>query len=185
MPHPKVMDDCRTARRLNPRSHLGLTWNLVSFFKTTARRCNMSLLLPHIDPGEEFRIQDFPALASLRLGDEDLRVLAHQGFLSRETRRGRATFKLRFRRGGHQHVKYVAAHDATAVRAELNKVQAGTRLKRELAAVTRDAHQILRQTKRNLQPILESHGFAFHGLAIRRRRRNKLIELLPTMEPTR
>ena len=122
----------------------------------------------HLQPGEEIRIQDFPALASLQLGDEDLRILAQQGFLSRETRRGQTIFKLRFRCGGRQHVKYVSAHQVTVVQAELNIVQAGARSKRKLATATRHAQQLLRQTKRNLEPILESNGLAFHGLAIRR-----------------
>jgi hypothetical protein len=159
--------------------HVNSTWYLVSSFATTASPINMSILPSIMGPAAGFRIQDFPALASLRLGDEDLRILTQQGFLSREIRRGKAYFKLRFRRGRHQHVKYVGAGQITAVRAELNKLQAAACLKRKLAAVTRDAQQTLRQTKRNLQPVLESHGFAFHGLAIRRRRRNKLNELNP------
>src|SRR4051812_22493167 len=146
----------------------------------------MSILPSVMGPAAGYRIQDFPALASLRLGDEDLRILTQQGFLSREIRRGQAFFKLRFRRGGgKQCVKYVGGGQVTAVRAELNKLQADARLKRKLAAVTRDAQQTLRQIKRNLQPVLESHGFAFHGLAIRRRRRSNPNQLKPDHQSKR
>jgi hypothetical protein len=130
----------------------------------------MSPLPPRTAPDEEFRNQDFPALARLQLGDEDLRILTYQGFLSRETRRGKDYFKLRFRRDGNQHVKYVSAGQAAAVHVELEELQGAIRLKRNLAAATRAARQALRQTKRNLQPVLTTCGLAFHGLAIRRRR---------------
>jgi hypothetical protein len=104
--------------------------------------------------------------------------------VSREARHGREYFKLRFRRAGKQCVRYVNFCQVSAVRVELDQLQAPTRLKRKLAVATRDAQQVLRQTKRNLQPLLESHGFGFHGLAIRRRRRSKPNQSSPT-QPTR
>ena len=67
------------------------------------------LSLPDIGPDEDFGLEDFPALASLRLGHDDLRILVQQGFLSHEIRGGNAYFKLRFRRDGKQCVKYVGA----------------------------------------------------------------------------
>jgi hypothetical protein len=145
----------------------------------------MSPLPSRLGPGEDFQIQDYPALAGLRLGDEDLRTLTQQGFVSREARRGHEYFKLRFRRAGKQCVKYVNVCQVSAVRVELDKLQAATRLKRKLAAATRDAQQVLHQTKRDLQPVLESHGFGFHGLAIRRHRGPKPNESLPATQPTR
>src|SRR5436190_12381293 len=87
--------------------HFNSTWYLVSSFATTASRFKMSILPSVTGPAAGFRIQDFPVLASMRLGDEDLRILTQQGFLNREARRGTGYFKLRFRRGGKQCVKYV------------------------------------------------------------------------------
>ena len=49
----------------------------------------------------------FPALAKLNLTGADLDELARQGFLSVEHRRDRTYYKLRFRRGRRQVVRYV------------------------------------------------------------------------------
>jgi hypothetical protein len=145
----------------------------------------MSPLLPRTAPEHESRIQDYPALAGLQLSNVDLQRLTQQGFVSRETRRGNACFKLRFRRDGNQHVKYLSAGQAAAVRAELAELQGATRFKQNLAAATRAARQVLCQSKRNLQPVLATRGWAFHGLAIRRPRRRNPTDLQSTAQPTR
>ena len=143
----------------------------------------MSPLPSHRELEKDFTIQDFPALASLGLGGEDLRMLTQQGFLSREIRRDKTYFKLRFRRDGHQRVKYVSARQAPAVRAELTELQRAVQITRNLDAATRDAQQILRQTKRQLQPVLATRGLAFHGLAVRRRRGPKTEPIVIHHQP--
>jgi hypothetical protein len=56
------------------------------------------------------------------------------------------------------------------VQRELAKLQATTRLRRRLRPLVREARRRLRRTKRQLEPLLQRAGRAFHGRAIRRRR---------------
>lgn len=115
---------------------------------------------------------EFPALSSLRLGSEDLDELANQGFISPEQQGLQTRFKLRFRRAGRQVVRYIRSEaDATAVAAELAKLQSGRRIRRQLAELNREASNLFRKTKIRLQPILEAKGWKFHGRQIRRPRR--------------
>jgi hypothetical protein len=169
---------------MNAPSH-GNNYVLNRLLSATANKMKMSSFPSTVESAEALRIEDFPALASLQLGDEDLSMLARQGFLNREVRRGHEVFKLRFRRDAKQCIKYVSVSQVAAVRVELDKLQSITRLKRKLAAVTREAKRVLRQTKPSLQPILESHGLAFHGLAIRRRHGQKPNASLRNIHPTR
>ena len=119
---------------------------------------------------ERDRVAAFPALAGLGFIDSDLAVLARQGFLGTERRRDRSYFKLRYRRGGYQHVKYVGSTGrAAAVQHELERLQSEVRTRRELAGLVRDARQVLRASKSTLKPLLESRGFRFHGLEVRQR----------------
>ena len=83
----------------------------------------------HADEGaagaERIRFTDFPALASLRLADDDLHELSHQGFVGQESRGNLSIFKLRFRRRNHQVVRYIGdAGQAAAVRTELARASA-------------------------------------------------------------
>jgi hypothetical protein len=110
-----------------------------------------------------------PGLAQLRLIPEDLQELASQGFVAPERRGERNYFKLRFRRGGHQVVRYVGgARAAAVVTEELAALQAGRRVRRELRVLNRAAREMLRESKSQLEPLLARRGFKIHGRAVRR-----------------
>ena len=83
------------------------------------------------------RIADFPALEALGFTDRDLILLACQGFLSVERRGARTYFKLRYRRGGQQQVKYVRSANRAAVQDQLETLQWLVRTRRELAELAR------------------------------------------------
>jgi hypothetical protein len=123
---------------------------------------------------DDRRVADFPALATLRLHDADLVCLGRQGFVRAERRGNRTVFKLRFRRGnGAQAVRYISsAQEAESVRNELQVLQAPRELELKLAALSRSARKMIRDAKSNLQPVLYSHGYVFHGQAVRRPRRS-------------
>jgi hypothetical protein len=123
--------------------------------------------------GQPPRLTDFPALAALRLSDADLGELCHQGFLAKEARGRLEFYKLRFRRAHRQVVRYVDAEDAAAIRAELARLQADCRLQRELGRLTKRARRMLRESKQKLEPIVATEGLTFHGLALRRPRKQK------------
>jgi hypothetical protein len=113
----------------------------------------------------------FPALAMLRLTDEDIAALGEQGFLAPERRQNQRFFKLRFRRGGRQVVRYVGGTEAAALVAEELKIlQAARRARRELERFGRVTRQRLREAKIELEPLILESGFKFHGRAIRRPR---------------
>ena len=117
------------------------------------------------------RLDQYPALAALRLTVVDLKQLVRQGFVCEERRGRRTYYKLRFRSGGQQVVRYIGnAERAALVNAELARLQAETQALRELKTITKIASKMLRQTKQALEPLLEAEGFVFHGLAIRRPR---------------
>jgi hypothetical protein len=91
--------------------------------------------------------------------------------VAREQRAARTYFKLRFRSGGQQIVRYIGdEHRAAAVANELADLQSETRLMRHLKSLTVSANQRLREGKKRLEPVLAAYGWAFHGLAIRRPR---------------
>jgi hypothetical protein len=123
--------------------------------------------------GQQPRLSGFPALAALRLTDNDLQELSHQGFVCREVRGNLAIFKLRFRRAHQQVVRYIAAEHAAAIRAELARLQTDYRLQRELGRLTKSARRMLRESKKNLEPIVATEDLKFHGLALRRPRKPK------------
>lgn len=125
-----------------------------------------------LSSAERLRLADYPALAALRLTGDDLDELCHQGFVRQETRGSLGFYKLRFRRARQQVVRYIAdAGQAASVRVELARLQADRRLQRELGRLTRSARRMLRESKKNLEPIVETAGLKFHGLAIRRPRK--------------
>lgn len=115
----------------------------------------------------------FTALTRLRLDDEQLAALKCQGFVARERRgNGYYVYKLRFRQKGRQKVRYVGTDAALAdrVRRELQILQAAVQRRRRLRRFSREARSLLRTAKGRLSASLEPCGFAFHGLAIRRKR---------------
>ena len=127
----------------------------------------------------DYRIQnnqlaDFPALAALRLIAGDLEELADQGFVCEERRGDRTYYKLRFRRGGKQVVRYIGGVDrASIVKQELSILQMDSKIVRELKARAKIANKMIREAKQAMEPVLKADGFVFHGLAIRRPRRLK------------
>lgn len=123
-------------------------------------------------PSENQSFAAYSALATLRLSATDLSALAVQGFVGTERRGNRTYFKLRFRRQRRQAVRYLGldARFAAQVGAELLALQAHRRRRHELAALTKQARQQLRDAKRQLEPLLVARGFRFHGLAVRRPR---------------
>lgn len=123
------------------------------------------------------RFADFPALAALGFVGEDLALLARQGFLCLETRRTKSYTKLRFRRDGQQHVKYVATANRAAVQCELEILQLTIRTRRDLAQLIRSARTILRNAKSALQPLIEQRGYQFHGQAVRRPNKNDVLTI--------
>ncbi len=121
---------------------------------------------------KDHRLADFPALASLRITDNDLEELSTQGFVCEERRGDRRYFKLRFRRNGKQVVRYVGNADrAAAVESELSELQYEATVMRDLKARAKIARRMLREAKMLIEPTLEANGFAFHGLAIRQPRK--------------
>jgi hypothetical protein len=109
----------------------------------------------------------------LGLTADELSALRHQGFVSREPRRGGVIFKLRFRLAtGEQRVRYLGADRAAAaeVEKELCEMQRARRTNRALVRLVKEAGQRLRASKAMLAPALAGAGYRLHGLAVRRRR---------------
>ncbi|WP_139228639.1 hypothetical protein [Planctomicrobium piriforme] len=118
------------------------------------------------------RRAEFPAIAALRLTAEDWAGLAEQGFVCAEQRGRRSYYKLRFRAGGRQIVRYIGSEERAAeIKSELSRLQAESKMLRELKARTKIANRMLREAKQCLNPVLEVHGLVFHGFAVRRPRR--------------
>jgi hypothetical protein len=120
---------------------------------------------------------DCNLLAGLGLSEEDYRALARQGFLAAEfRRRGRRRlgpyYKLRWRRGGRQRVRYVGQDPARAerLRAALDDLQRPARLARQLSRLMDEARRHLRRAKEALAPHLAGQGLRYHGFTARRPR---------------
>jgi hypothetical protein len=125
-----------------------------------------------LDPTNAEGPAAFPQLLRLDLEPGDLRLLRLQGSICPDRRGKHTYFKLRFRRAGRQVVRYLGRDAArvAAIRAELRRLQAGTRRRRELAALSKRCAKFLRATKVVLEPMLNEHGFFYHGQAIRKSR---------------
>jgi hypothetical protein len=119
-----------------------------------------------------------PLLGALGLTEAELAALPRQGFVSPEHRRGRLTYKLRFRFDGRQRVCFLGDDElrARAVANELQILQRDVRARRELRKVRRATRKLLKASKQQLHGILEKHGFHFRGLAVRRHRASKKDE---------
>jgi hypothetical protein len=122
-------------------------------------------------------VDDAPAqvdgggLAGLGLAAEDLRALARQGFVAAEARRGRGPYyKLRWRRGGRQRVRYLGRDPGRAARARaaLEALQRPLRAARLLARLLGEARRRLREARRLLTPRAEARGLRYHGYTARR-----------------
>jgi len=78
---------------------------------------------------------------------------------------------LRYRKDRKQKVKYIGnAERAVAIKNELVLLQAESLQAREISKIAKTASLMLRNAKSILKPLIESNGFFFHGLSIRRRR---------------
>jgi hypothetical protein len=120
-------------------------------------------------------LADYPALAALRLTDDDLDGLSYQGFVCREQRGHLVFFKLRFRRARRQIVRYVRnAQHAEDVCAELRRLQADRRMDLQLGRIAKLACRMLREGKCQLEPIVQAEQMTFHGLALRRPRKPRI-----------
>lgn len=114
-----------------------------------------------------------PHINKLDLTAEELAALRRQGFVSRERRRGRTLYKLRFRLStAEQRVRYLGTDPAAAaeIEEELYEIQRGTRLKRELHKCAKETGRRLRSSKAKLAPVLAEAGYHFHGLSVRQTR---------------
>jgi hypothetical protein len=112
-------------------------------------------------------------LAELGLSAADQAALSRQGFISREVRgRRSAVYKLRFRVGGRQRVRYLGT-DAGGIRRvqeALHELQEDRRLELALGRLHHEVAQRLCDSKRRLAAPLVAAGFGFHGRAARRPR---------------
>lgn len=118
----------------------------------------------------------YPALASLGLDEIQFAALASQGTLNAEGPPGdKRTFKLRFRVGSKQCARYVGkcVGFVEQIRCELGELQRGSKSDRELRRLADQAKACLRQTCRDLDPVLHSVGYHLHGRQIRRRREDR------------
>ena len=116
--------------------------------------------------------EPWAALAA-RLGPDALAALALQGFVSAEPRpSGRTSYKLRWRQGGRQRVRYLGSDAATAerVRAGLAALQAPRDNRRELARLLAGAAAGLARARDGLAAAVGGHGFHFHGYTLRQAR---------------
>ena len=114
-----------------------------------------------------------PHIDKLDLTTEEMTALRRQGFVSREHRRGRVFYKVRFRMPtGRQRVRYLGADPAVAeeVQKELFEMQTGRCMNRELKKLVKEAGQRLQSSKETLAPALAEAGYHFHGLSVRRKR---------------
>lgn len=118
------------------------------------------------DPLARFQF-DAPAYAAL----------ARQGFVATEHRGQGTYYKLRFRCGGRQIVRYLhGADEAAAVRAALQTLQQGRRRERTLRQIASAGRQLLRDAKRQLEPLVAARGWKFHGRCVRRPRITLTLE---------
>ena len=101
---------------------------------------------------------------------EEFSAIRRQGFVAREARGNSVIFKLRFRLCGKQRVKYLGRYEelAVAVQRELNELQKGRVRMRRLGELVRLARRRLKDSKRQLEPMLAEAGWKFHGRSLRR-----------------
>jgi len=113
------------------------------------------------------------AALAARLGPAAMAALATQGFVSAELRpSGGVTYKLRWREGGRQIVRYLGSDPGMAgcVRAGLAALQAPRHHQRELARLLAEAAAGLARARDGLADAVGDYGFQFHGYTLRRAR---------------
>jgi hypothetical protein len=123
--------------------------------------------------GNHIELLTIPLLSRLRLSDEELAALSHQGTIRGEMRGTKKIFRLRFRVHGRQHVRYVSPQVVAALEAEIESLQKAVRVRRNLNRVARVARKMLRQRKRSLTLFLDERRYHFHGHQVRRYRNSK------------
>jgi hypothetical protein len=86
--------------------------------------------------------------------------------------KGAIIYKLRFRFNGRQQVRYLGIDPIKieSIRLALTLLQRYRILKHAIHDLCHEARKAMRNGKRQLAPQLESAGYKFHGLAIRRPR---------------
>jgi len=123
----------------------------------------------------------------LGLTPEELDSLRRQGFVASE-RRGPAciVFKLRFRMGGRQVVRYLGTDRdwADTVRRALSAWQSPQHAQRLLRQTERDSRRLLRSVKLRLIQAVEAAGLKFHGRQIRRPRQSMALPRSSSTIPT-
>lgn len=113
------------------------------------------------------------SLDDLQLTAAERDALSRQGFVAAERRGGgRTYYKLRFRLGDRQRVRYLGDDESAAhIRRELEQLQAARRAEQRLKRMARAARSALRESKAELAPRLDEDGLRFHGFALRRVRK--------------
>ena len=116
-------------------------------------------------------------LTDLKLDKNELHGLLAQGFVSEEFRdyKGRKLgpyFKLRFRVGHQQRVRYLGKNRERAeqIGKALESFRRSKVIAREVATLAALARKHLRNAKKEMATGLAKDGRYFHGYAIRRRR---------------
>ena len=117
-------------------------------------------------------LEKTPLLIGLGLSVEEIAALRRQGFVSREQRRGRTLFKLRFRMPSErgQHVRYLGGDPAVAeaVRRELGQIQRVRKMDLKLGKLRRKIAESLRCRWSSAAPQFKLLGYRFHGRTLRR-----------------
>ncbi len=109
-----------------------------------------------------------PALQRLGLNIEQIELLATQGFIHEEVRRGRRVFRLHYRDADRrQRAVNIPAAEVTAIMSELSALQSFRQVKRRLVELDSRRRQLVRDRKEALAPLVAAEGFKFHGRTIR------------------
>jgi hypothetical protein len=127
-----------------------------------------------VDPLRSLDAATLRRWQALHLSPAEQELLRRQGTVVAERRRRRTVYKLRFRFAGRQRARILGSDAAVAAgfRSLLAAWQAPQRHARAADRIADEARGALREAKIALRPLLEAAGFAFHGQAIRRRRKS-------------
>jgi len=115
-------------------------------------------------------------LVALGLSPAELFALRRQGFVAPERRRGKLTYKLRFRLAGQQRVVYLGADEARVaeVRRAIALLQAAAHAeqarRQAVQHVAQQANAALRAHRARLAPLLAAAGCHWHGRRLRKTR---------------
>jgi hypothetical protein len=111
-------------------------------------------------------------LARVALSELERAALERNGRISAEWRGRKLRYKLRFRAGGKQHVRYLGSDPvlAASVISALAELRRPKRAIAHLKKLCRAGWRSLRAEKRHIAPLLAVRGLAFHGHRLRRSR---------------